>query len=122
MRVKYGKARHRKNKRLLKAAKGNFLGRKNLLRTVKETLLRAGVYAHAHRRLKKRDYRSLWITRLKAACVERGIRYSVFIFGLKEANIALDRKSLSELAIHNPSVFDEVLALVRKALPKVEAA
>jgi large subunit ribosomal protein L20 len=122
MRVKYGKARHRKNKRLIKAAKGNFLGRKNLLRTVKETLVRAGAYGLAHRRLKKREFRSLWIVRLKAACVERGVRYSVFIHGLKLAGIELDRKSLSELAIHNPSVFDEVLSIVKSALSQGAAA
>jgi large subunit ribosomal protein L20 len=122
MRVKAGKARRRSNKRLFKEAKGNFLGRRSLLRTVSETIVRAGVYAYAHRRLKKREFRSLWITRVKAACVERNIRYSEFIHGLKLANIALDRKSLSEVAIHSPAVFDEIVAAVRAALPEQKAA
>lgn len=122
MRIKAGKARRKAHKRLFREARGNFLGRRSLLRTVKETLLKAGVYAHAHRRLKKREFRSLWIVRLKAACVSRGMRYSQFIHGLRLSGIALDRKSLSELAIHNPSVFDEVFSLVEKALPKVAAA
>ncbi len=122
MRVKSGKVRHRSNKRLMKKAKGNFLGRKNLLRTVTETLIRAGVYARAHRRLKKREYRALWIVRVKAACVERGLRYSVFIHGLSLANISLDRKALSEIAIHNPTVFDEIVAVVKDALAKPAAA
>ena len=120
MRVKAGKARRRSNKRLFKAAKGNFLGRRSLLRTVSETLARAGAFAYAHRRLKKREFRGLWITRIKAACIERGLRYSQFIHGLKLSNVALDRKSLSELAIHNPAVFDEIVALVRDALAKAE--
>ncbi len=122
MRIKSGKVRRKSHKRLFREARGNFLGRKNLIRTVQETLLRAGVYAHAHRRLKKREFRSLWIVRLKAACVSRGLRYSQFIHGLKLANIALDRKSLSELAIHNPAVFDEVFAAVQSALPRAAAA
>ncbi len=122
MRVKAGKARRRSNKRLFKAAKGNFLGRRSLLRTVSETVRRAGVYAYAHRRLKKRDFRGLWITRIKAACLQRGIRYSQFIYGLKLSGITLDRKSLSELAIHHPSVFDEIVVAARDALPKTVAA
>ncbi|MCC7420273.1 MAG: 50S ribosomal protein L20 [Planctomycetaceae bacterium] len=122
MRIKSGKTRRKSKKRLFREARGNFLGRRNLLRTVMETLLKAGVYAHAHRRLKKREFRSLWITRVKAACVARGLRYSQFIHGLKLANIALDRKALSELAIHNPEVFDEIVALVKKALPAPAAA
>ncbi|MCA9052532.1 MAG: 50S ribosomal protein L20 [Planctomycetaceae bacterium] len=113
MRVSSGKTRHKAKKRLFKAAKGNFGGRSKLYRTAKETVLRAGVYAFRDRRVKKREFRALWITRLTAACRERGIRYSTFIHGLKLAGIELNRKSLSELAIHNPPVFDEIVAVVR---------
>ena len=113
MRVSSGKTRHKSKKRLFKAAKGNFGGRSKLYRTAKETLLRAGVYAFRDRRVKKREFRALWITRLTAACRERGIRYSTFIHGLKLAGIELNRKSLSELAIHNPAVFDEIVEVVR---------
>lgn len=113
MRVSSGKTRHKAKKRLFKEAKGNYGGRSKLYRTAKETLLRAGVYAFRDRRVKKREFRALWITRVTAACRERGIRYSTFIYGLKLAGINLNRKSLSELAIHNPAVFDEIVAIVR---------
>lgn len=87
-----------------------------MLRTVKETLLRAGVYAYRDRRTKKREFRKLWIIRINAACRMRGIRYSEFINGLKKANIDLDRKTLSEMAIHNPQDFDVVVEQARAAL------
>ena len=115
MRVTYGKARRRSKKRLFKEARGNFGGRSKLLRTVKETIIRSRAYAFRDRRVRKRLFRRLWITRLNAACRERGLRYSQFINGLGLANIELDRKSLSELAILNPSVFDEIVAAVKAA-------
>lgn len=113
MRVKSGKVRHKAKKRLFKAAKGNVGGRKRLYRTVKETMLRAGAYAFRDRRAKKREFRALWITRVTAACRERGLRYSTFIHGLKLAGIDLNRKMLSEIAIHEPAVFDEIVEVVR---------
>jgi len=115
MRVSYGKASRKSKKRWFQAAKGNYSGRHRLLRTVKETVVRARAYATRDRRAKKRDFRRLWIIRLSAACMERGLRYSTFIHGLKLANIELNRKSLSELAIHEPAVFDEIAALATKA-------
>jgi len=105
----------------MKRAKGNFGGRKNLNRTVQETLLRAMAFAFRDRRVKKRDFRRLWITRLTAACRMRGLRYSQFIFGLKQAGIDLNRKMLSELAIHNPAVFDEIVAIVKTKVDAVAA-
>jgi large subunit ribosomal protein L20 len=114
MRVKSGKVRHQGKKRLFKEAKGNYGGRSRLYRTVKETLVRAGAYAFRDRRMKKREFRSLWITRLTAACRERGMRYSTFIYGLKLAEIDLNRKSLSELAINHPAIFDEIFAIVKE--------
>ncbi|MBI1313014.1 50S ribosomal protein L20 [bacterium] len=115
MRVKYGKARLRSKKRLFREAKGNRGGRRNLLRTVKETILRSRAFAFRDRRVRKRDFRRLWITRLSAACRARGLSYSTFIYGLKQANLELNRKTLSELAIHNPAVFDEIFAIAKEA-------
>ena len=116
MRVKYGKARRKSKKRLFREAKGRRGGRRNLLRTVKETNVRSHAYAFRDRRVRKRDFRRLWITRLNAACRELGISYSQFIFGLKKAEIELNRKTLSELAIHEPDVFAEVVAAAKEAL------
>jgi large subunit ribosomal protein L20 len=122
MRVRAGKARHRSKKRLFKEARGNFLGRRKLLRSMKETVLRARAFAFIHRKLKKREYRALWITRLTAACRPRGISYSNFIRGLTIAKVELNRKTLSELAIHEPAIFDEIVELAKKSIPKKPAA
>lgn len=116
MRTTTGAARRQSKKRIFKRAKGFVGGRRKMLRSVKETLVRAGVYAYRDRRVKKREFRKLWITRLNAACRMRGIRYSLFIHGLNKANISLDRKTLSEMAIHNPQDFDAVVAKVKEAL------
>jgi large subunit ribosomal protein L20 len=116
MRVRYGKARHRAKKRLFKEAKGRRGGRSKLLRTVKETPIRARAFAYRDRRVRKRDFRALWITRLSAACREQGLSYSVFIHGLKVAQIELNRKTLSELAINEPSIFEEIVASVKEAI------
>jgi large subunit ribosomal protein L20 len=116
MRARKGAARTQANKRLFDRAKGYVGGRRKLLRTVKETLDRAGAFAFRDRRAKKRDFRRLWITRLSAACKERELRYSQLIAGLKLANIELDRKSLSEIAIADPAAFDAVIGEVKAAL------
>ena len=116
MRVKYGKARRKSKKRIFREAKGRRGGRRNLLRTVKETNVRSRAFAFRDRRVRKRDFHRLWITRLNAACRELGISYSQFIFGLKKADIELNRKTLSELAIHEPDVFAEVVAAAKEAL------
>jgi large subunit ribosomal protein L20 len=115
MRVTIGAARRRKKKRIFKEAKGNFGGRSKLLRTAKETVLKSRMYAFRDRRAFKREMRRLWITRITAACQMRGMNYSEFIHGLKKANLGLNRKSLSELAIHEPAVFDEVFELAKAA-------
>lgn len=117
MRVKYGQARRRRQKRLFREAEGNIGGRRKLIRTVKETLLRSRAFAFRDRRARKRDFRRLWITRLSAACRERGLRYSEFMYGLTAAGIELNRKMLSELAIHEPQIFDEIVAIAREAVP-----
>lgn len=116
MRTLKGAARAQAKKRLFKRAKGYVGGRRRLLRTVKETLVRAGAFAFRDRRSRKREFRKLWIIRINAAVRERGLRYSEFIQGLKKANIDLDRKTLSEMAIHDPQGFDTVFARVKQAL------
>lgn len=122
MRVTLGKKRHAAKKRYFKAAKGYYGGRSRLLRAVKETVVRARAFAWRDRRAKKRDFRALWIVRITAACTERGLRYSQFIHGLVLAQVDLNRKMLSELAIHEPAVFDEIVAISRAALAAKAAA
>ena len=121
MRAKKGAARTRSKKRLFKKVEGFVGGRRRLLKSAKETLLRAGMFAFRDRRAKKRDFRKLFIIRLTAAAEMRGLRYSRLIHGLKLAGIKLDRKSLSELAIFDPETFDAVLNLARSFLEKFDA-
>jgi large subunit ribosomal protein L20 len=121
MRSPKGAARNKAKKRLFKAVKGFVGGRRRLLKSAKETLLRAGVFAFRDRRNKKRDFRKLFTIRVSAAAEMRGIRYSRFIYGLRLAQIGLNRKSLSELAIHDPETFDAITDLVRSALDKADA-
>ncbi len=109
-------ARNRAKKRLFKKVEGFVGGRRRLLKSAKETLLRAGVFAFRDRRAKKRDFRKLWITRLSAAAEMRGLRYSQLIHGLRLANVKLDRKSLSDLADPRPETFDAIVAKVRPQL------
>ncbi|MFO0909356.1 MAG: 50S ribosomal protein L20 [Isosphaeraceae bacterium] len=122
MRARKGAARNRAKKRLFRKVEGFVGGRRRLLRTAKETLLRAGMFAFRDRRAKKRDFRRLFITRLSAAAEMRGLRYSRLVHGLKLSNIELDRKSLSELAIHDPETFDAIVAKAREALEKHDQA
>lgn len=120
-RVKYGAARHRKKVRILKAAKGYRGARSKQFRTAKEAVMRAGATAYAHRRARKRDFRSLWILRLNAACRERGIPYSRFIFGLKSASVVINRKMLSEIAINDPDGFSAIVDLAKAHQPRQAA-
>jgi len=116
MRTTKGSARNRAKNRLYKKTKGYVGGRGTLLRTAKETLIRAEAYAFRDRRVRKRDFRKLWIIRINAASRERGLRYGELINGLKKACIELDRKMLSEMAIHDPAAFDAVVEKAREAL------
>ena len=116
MRAMKGAARTKAKRRVFKRAEGFVGGRHRLYRTAKETLVRAGAFAFRDRRARKRDFRRLWITRLSAACRERGLRYSQLIAGLQAAKIELDRKSLSEIAVADPAAFDAVIAKVKAAL------
>jgi|SRR6056297_2466034 len=116
MRTTTGSARNKSKKRLFKRAKGYRGGRGNLTRTVKESLVRSGQYAFRDRRTRKREFRKLWITRLNAAARQHGLRYSEFIYGLKLANIDLDRKTLSEMAIRDQAGFKDVCDQVKQSL------
>ena len=116
MRTTKGAARTKAKKRLYRKAKGYRGGRGRLLRSVKETLIRSGQYAYRDRRVRKREFRRLWIVRINAAVRMHGLRYSQFINGLKKAQIELNRKSLSELAIHDPEAFEAVVDKVKAAM------
>ena len=116
MRTTKGAARNKAKNRLFKKTKGYTGGRGTLLRSAKETLVRAGAYAFRDRRVKKREFRKLWIIRINAACRERGLRYSEFIAGLKKSGLELDRKTLSEMAISDAAAFDAVVEKARGAL------
>ena len=117
-----GAARHRKKVRVLRKVKGFRGAPSRRWRLAKEAVVSAGVDAYRDRRLRKRDFRALWVTRLTAACRSRGISYSRFIFGLAAADVELNRKMLSELAISSPADFDELVELAKKHLPAAEAA
>lgn len=116
MRTSKGAARRQQKKRLFKRAKGFRGGRGTLLRTVKETLVRSGAYAFRDRRVRKREFRKLWIIRINAAVQQQGLRYSEFIHGLKKAGIELDRKTLSEMAIADKDGFKAVCDRVKESL------
>ena len=121
MRTKNAVPRLRAKRRLLKRVKGSVGGRRRLLRTAKESIIRAGVFAKRDRRRRKRDFRRLWIIRINAACRERGLRYSQFIAGLEKIGCELDRLSLSEMGVLDPTGFDVVVSQVREGLGLPEA-
>ena len=114
-RVRKGAARRQAKKRVLKAVKGHRGSAGRLYRLAKEATVRADVNARVGRKLRKRDFRGLWITRLSAACRQRGVRYSEFINACKKANIALNRKMLSEIAIVDPKGFDAIVEAAKAA-------
>lgn len=105
-----------RKKRTRKLTKGFRHGRHHLYRQAITTLVRSRCYAFRDRRVKKRDFRKLWIIRINAACRMRGMRYSVFMHGLQRAMCMLDRKSLSEIAIHDPATFDKLVELAKANL------
>ena len=111
-----GKTLAARRKRTRKLTKGFRLSRHNLYRQAIVTLIRARAFAFRDRRAKKRNFRRLWIVRINAACRMRGMRYSEFIHGLQLAMVALDRKSLSETAIHDPATFDKLVELAKANL------
>jgi len=115
VRVSLGVPTHRKKVRYFKRARGFRGGRHKLWRTVRETLLRAWAYSTRDRRQKKRQFRRLWITRISAAARMRGVNYSTLMSGLKKQNVTLNRKQLSELAIHDPAAFDTLVETAKAA-------
>lgn len=114
-RVKRGTVIKKRHKRLLKQTKGFWGQRKNVFKRAKETLLRAWAYAFKGRKLKKRDMRSLFISRIKAATKERGLAYNKFIYGLKKTQVSLNRKMLSQIAIFEPAAFSQLVDMSKKA-------
>ena len=114
-RVKRGICTRKRHKKLLKQTKGFWGQRSNIFRRAKETLLRAMAYAFVGRKLKKRDSRKLFITRINAAVKPVGVSYSVFIHGLKLANVTLNRKMLSQLAIFEPQGFSKIVEIAKQA-------
>ena len=116
MRTRKGAARNKAKNRLFRKVKGYRSGRGKLLRSAKETIVRSGVYAYRDRRVRKREFRKLWIIRINAAVRMRDMRYSEFIHGLAKANIMLDRKMLAEMAVNDPEGFDQIVEKAKEAL------
>lgn len=114
-RVKRGSKRRLKRKKLLATTKGFFLGRSKLYKFAKEAAIKAGNYAYEGRHQKKRDFRRLWIVRINAAARLHDITYSQFIAGLKKAGIALDRKSLADIAVKDPAGFTKLVDSAKAA-------
>ncbi|MHC4994469.1 MAG: 50S ribosomal protein L20 [Planctomycetota bacterium] len=121
-RARKGAARRQAKKRWFKAARGYRGSRSRQWQRVKQAVIRAGQFAYRDRRNKKREFRRLWITRISAAAKLRGTNYSQLIAGLKAANIELNRKMLSEIAIHDPAAFDAIVEQAQAALGSKQAA
>jgi large subunit ribosomal protein L20 len=115
-RVKRGVTAHARHKKVLKAAEGYYGRRKNTIRTAKQAVEKAAQYAYRDRRVKKRNFRALWIQRINAAVRDHGLTYGRFIDGLGKAEIAVDRKVLSDLAIHEPAAFGVLVEKAKAAL------
>ena len=111
--IKHSVATRRRKKRTLKAAKGYWGDRSKQYRQARRTLMHALVYAYRDRRVKKREFRSLWITRINAACRDAGITYSKFINGLKKAKVDIDRKILADLAVKDEAVFKKLVEIAK---------
>ena len=118
-RVKRGTKRRQKRKKILERASGYFLTKSKLYRAAKESVERGLKFAYTGRRLKKRQYRSLWIVRIGAAARQHGISYNQFIGGLRIAGVELDRKVLADLAVNDPSGFGALAATAKRARSKV---
>jgi large subunit ribosomal protein L20 len=115
-RVKRGVTARRRHKKILKAAKGYYGFRSRVLRIAKQAVTKAGQYAYRDRKVKKRVFRALWITRINAQARANGISYSKLVAGLKKASIALDRRVLSDLAVHDKDAFAAVVNQAKAAL------
>ncbi len=116
MRIKYSVQRHKRKKRIFKLTKGYYGNKRNRLRQAMQQLNKSLTTAYIHRKDKKGDMRRLWISRVNAAAVEAGMSYSKFINGLKKAEISLNRKMISEMAIKDPQSFKQLISLSQTAL------
>ena len=121
-RVKRGVTNHARHKKVLKAAEGYYGRRKSTIRIAKQAVEKAGQYAYRDRRVKKRNFRALWIQRINAAVREFGLTYGRFIDGLNKAGIEVDRKVLSDMAIHEPAAFGALVDASKKALEYLKEA
>jgi large subunit ribosomal protein L20 len=113
-RVLPGHATRRRHKKILRRASGFWGSRSKLFRVAKQFVTKAGVYAFRDRKTKKRNFRALWVVRVSAACDARGISYSKFMGGLHKAGVFLNRKMLSEVAIHDPAAFDKIVDIAKQ--------
>ena len=115
-RIKGAKMTRKRRNKVLKLAKGYYGSKHSLFKTAKQAVMKSGNYAFIGRKQKKRDFRRLWITRISAACKANGTNYSTFMNGLKKANITLNRKMLSEIAIADPAAFTALVEQAKAAL------
>jgi large subunit ribosomal protein L20 len=115
-RVKRGVTSHARHKKVLSKAKGYYGRRKNTIKVAKQAVTKAGQYAYRDRRVRKRNFRALWIQRINAATRAHGLTYGRFIDGLTKAGVEVDRKVLSDLAIHQPEAFEALVGKAREAL------
>jgi large subunit ribosomal protein L20 len=115
-RVKRGVTSHAKHKKVLKAAKGYYGRRKNTIRVAKQAVEKAQQYAYRDRKVRKRNFRALWIQRINAAARDNGLTYGRFIDGLNKAGIEVDRKVLADLAVHEPDAFKALVGQAQAAL------
>ena len=121
-RVKHAVSSKRRHRRTIKQAKGAWGKRSKVYRRAKETVYRGMAYATRDRKQRKRDFRQLWVTRIRAGCEQAGMQYSRFIAGLKAANVALDRKVLADLAVNDSGAFEELVKMAKGEAPKPAAA
>lgn len=117
-RIKGALATRKRRKKILKLAKGYFGAKSKLFKTAKEAVMKSGNYAYIGRRLKKRDFRRLWITRISAAAKLNGMNYSTFMNGLNKAGVAVNRKMLADLAVNDEKAFASLVTTAAKALEK----
>ncbi len=115
-RVKRAVMTRKRRKKILKLSKGYFGGKSKLFKTAKQAVMKSGQYAYIGRKQRKRDFRRIWITRISAGCKQNGMNYSTFINGLKKANIALNRKMISEIAISDPAAFSALCEKAKSSL------
>ena len=115
-RIKGATMTHKRRKKMLKLAKGYWGSKSKHFKMAKQAVMKSGAYAYAGRRMKKRDFRQLWITRISAACKANGMNYSTFMHGLKLADVQIDRKMLAELAVNDKAAFTQLTELAKAKL------